>query len=212
MDRVEENMIYQERELGEFLEEVAKIQEERQRQILEHPDNEKNRIRWADFRRSIDSEWVPILEEYLSVLGRLWFGEEMRLSGSLYRKELVACPAYVVTHEVFGPMAVFWVAKNSWEERVVPYIEKTGKSELKTELIRRGYRCRVVMMESERYHLQGDDHKTLIEFDSDMQIDRENLLGIFAEVYSSGPKVIFYRWKNMNGETSTGNSQMGLSK
>lgn len=181
------------KESNEFYEALKQEKETRQRQLLENPEKEQNRLNWLRFKNTIETKWLPILEEYLTVLGRLWFGYEMRLKGPEFMKELVACPSFVVAYEVFGPMAVFWVAQNVLEKREAPYSD----NEFRTELFKRGYRCRVVMKDDGQYHFQDDDHNTLVQFDDVSQVNGEKLLAVFAEAHSKGPSVIYRQWKNV---------------
>lgn len=197
----------QQGEIERFFEEVGRIRQDRQQRLREHPNEENQRRRWADFRHVVERDWLPILEEYLTALGKLWFGEEMRLSGSIYQKKLVSCPAYIVAHEVFGPMLVFWVVENTWQERELPYIDKDGTPVLRTELFKRGYRCRAVIEDGEQCQFQGDDLKTLIELNLNAQIDQERLAEVFAEAYLKGPRVVFSQWKDWSAETKMSKSE-----
>lgn len=188
----------QKRDLDEFLRALEQHRESRQKLLEENPEKEQNRLKWIEFQKTIETAWVPVCEEFLTVLGRLWFGETMRLSGPMFRKKLVPVPAFVVTHQFFGPMAVFWVQEDEWKEREVPFTQTEEKTELKTEIFRLGYRCRMVLQENGEYHFQNDNHETLVQFGESMQVNREQLVDIFAEAYLEGPKVIHNRWKEVD--------------
>lgn len=187
-------MINQPEELNRFSETLQQEMETRQKQLVEHPEEEQNRHKWLEFKYTVEMKWVPVIDEYLTVLGKLWFGEELRLRGPELRKELVSCPAYLVTYRVYGPMAIFWVAENNWEEREVPYSD----TERRMELFKRGYRCRIVIQEGGQYHFQDDAHITLIEFDNGSQINRDVFLKVFSDAYLNGPQEIYKRWKNFD--------------
>lgn len=187
-------MVHQQKKLDVFFNALAQARETRQQELFENKEKEQTRLKWIAFQQMIEAEWVPIIREYLNVLGELWFGYEMRLKGPIFRKELVPIPSYIVTHEVFGPMAIFWVAEREWQERKVSVVE--GTTEFKTELIRHGFRCRIVMKDDGQYQFQDDGHNTLIQFEDQAKISWEELDNIFASAYSEDPTVIFYRWKN----------------
>ncbi|HPH98012.1 MAG TPA: hypothetical protein PK613_19175 [Anaerolineaceae bacterium] len=197
-------MIDHSKDLKEFYEAVEQEKSSKQKLLLDNPEKEQNRLRWLEFRHNIESVWLPVLEEYLNVIGKLWFGFEMRLKGSEFRKELVSSPAYYATHEVFGPMAIFWVTENDWEEREALYSE----TEMRLELFKRGYRCRIVIQDDGRYDFQDDASNTLVKFDTGHKIDREELLQIFADAFLDGPQEIYKRWKDFdigrNQEQTTG--------
>lgn len=186
-------MSQQQKKLDVFFKALTQAREARQRELLENEEKEQARLKWIAFQQVIEAEWVPIIGEYLNVLGELWFGHEMRLKGPMFRKELVPIPSYIVTHEVFGPMAIFWVAEKVWQEREVSV---EGTTEFKTELIRHGFRCRIVMKDDGQYQFQDDGHNILIQFEDQAKISWEELDNIFASAYSEGPTVIFYRWKD----------------
>ena len=86
-------MIDHSKDLKEFYEAVEQEKSSKQKLLLDNPEKEQNRLRWLEFRHNIESVWLPVLEEYLNVIGKLWFGFEMRLKGSEFRKELVSSPA-----------------------------------------------------------------------------------------------------------------------
>lgn len=179
----------------EFFKALAHEREENQRQLLQDPENERRRLRWIEFYHEIEAAWLPIMDEFLTVLGKLWFGNVMRLKGSLFRKELVSSPAYVVAHRIYGPMAIFWVAEDNWQEKDFAFREAEGKAELRTGHSRRGYRCRITLQGDGEYHFQDDANNTLIQFAAGHQLDRQELHSIFLNAYIAGPQVIFFQWK-----------------
>lgn len=189
-------MNQQKQDINKFFEALEEEKQTSQKQLAENPEKENNRLKWLEFKHRIEADWHPIMSEYLTVLGKLWFGYEKRLTGPEFRKKMVAFPSYAITLNVYGPMAVFAVQKNDWEEREAPYSETEGKTIYKLELFQRGYRCSVVMTDGGHYELQDDHHATLAQFNKDVPIDQEKLVEVFKTVYVDGPRVIFNKWKD----------------
>lgn len=187
-------MTSREKDLDKFFEALRQEKEAKLRDSLENPGREQTRLKWIEFQQAIQIAWLPVMEELMNVLGKLWFGYEMQLKGPEFRKELVPVPSYGVSHEIFGSMAVFVVAEHTWREREAPF-EMERKTEYKTEVFKRGYRCRVVMKDDQHYEFQSDDDKILFRFENVMQVDQEKLMNLFIDAFLKGPNVIFNRWK-----------------
>ena len=77
-------MIDRSKDLKEFYKALEQEKNTRQKLLLENPEKEQNRLKWLEFKHGIEAEWLPIIEEYLNVMGKSWFGFEMRLKGSEY--------------------------------------------------------------------------------------------------------------------------------
>ncbi len=174
---------HREDSLDKFFEALEQEREARKTDLLNNAEKEQNRLKWIKFQQIIERDWWPVINEYLRVLGKLWFGDEMRLKGSTFRKELIAIPAYIVAHKIYGPMAIFWVAQKTWEEREAPFTNREEIVKSKTELIKWGYRCRVTIKDDGQYHFQDDAHNAQIQFDVDEQVNQERFQDIFANVY-----------------------------
>jgi len=195
---------------SEFFAALEQIRATKQKELLEdsYRKKEQDRLNWIEFRRSIDTDWLPMLDEFLTALGRLWFGFEDTIRGaSSYRPELVTVPAYVVANRIFGPMAIHWVAKRTWLEREVPY----GPAWTKTELYTTGFRCRVIMQNNEQYRFETDDGATTIYFARNAPVDPNGLNEVFAEAYRVGPGVLFNQWRIPIGpeESNSNLDQLG---
>lgn len=179
-------------DLDKFFKVLEQEREDRYKERINFPENEVNRIKWIEFQKTIDIEFWPIMDEYLTVLGKLWFGETMRLKGPDFFKQLVSAPAYRVSHQVYGPMAIFWVEELDWKERQALFNE----GEYRLELYKRGFRCRILHEKDNKFSFRDDSDLLLLEFDTMIPTNREPFLQIFNQVYSSGPKEIYTRWKD----------------
>ena len=184
----------QQKELEKFFEALEQVREERHQELFDYPKKEQDRLRWIEFQRAIERAWLPIMQEYLEVLGKLWFGYEMRLKGTEFLKKPVPVPTYKVVHKLFGPLAIFEVVENAWRQRDAPFEMEGGKSEPRTQAFQRGFRCRVELHDNGQYEFQDDHNQTLFQSDNGTQVDQEKLRNFFAEVYLRGPEVIFSRW------------------
>lgn len=180
--------------LDRFFEALDQERELRRQDLLDHPKKERDRLRWIEFQRSIEIAWLPIMQEYLEVLGKLWFGYEMRLKGTEFLKKPVPVPTYKVVHKMFGPLAIFEVVEDAWKEREAPFEMEGGKSVLRTQAYQRGFRCRVEIHDDGHYEFQDDHNYALFQSENGMQVDQEKLINFFAEAYLKGPEVILSRW------------------
>lgn len=177
--------------INQYLAAIGQEKERAQKQLTDDPKQEQNRLRWIEFTKNIETSWTPVMDGYLKTLGHLWFGDEMRLKGPEFRKQLVPVPAYSVSHNIYGPMAIFQVGERSWREREMPFNETVSK----TEQYQLGYRVRVVLSEDGVYSFQSDNSDSLLVIEDGSQIDEDSFTSMFAEVYSNGPKVIHQHWK-----------------
>lgn len=189
-------MTPKEEQLKMFFEVLQQEQQARNRQLLDAPEIEEKRLERIEFRRVIETVWVPILHEHLRVLGKLWFGSETRLKGSEWRKELASFPSYTVSHQIFGLMAVFSVEAASWSEREMSFANHKG-ARSRTQEYKEGYRCQCVMAEDGQYQLLESSQRILAQFKDGTQVEQKLFADIFAEAYLRGPRIILFRWKNM---------------
>lgn len=202
------NVTVETSELDKFRKALAEEQQLRQRELLEIPEKEQVRLKIIEFRRAIARHLQPIVEEYLTVLGKLWFGYERRFSGPILQREAPTIPAFTVAHQFIVSEAVFWVAESNWREREVPIIATEDRTEFRPELFQQGYRCRAIMKHSSSFEFTSDGLDTHILINSYDTIDRETLYPVFEEAFVKGPFVLHSRWKNWDLPWSnTGDTQ-----
>lgn len=165
-----------------------------QKQLTDDPSSEQKRLRWINFRSVIETRWVPIVEMYLTVLGKLWFGSEERLGGTPIRNKLFLFPLYTVKTTFYGPMAIFEVGEKTRRMR-----EARGQApneETKTEEFTLGFRLKIVLLENDEYVLQNDEAHVLNKVGEIDSINESTIQQIIYEAYLQGPQAIYSRWKS----------------
>ena len=160
------------------------------------PSLEMNRLRYIEFRRSIEMWWIPIITEYFEVMGRLWFGFETRMGGAPFHAEPFDFPLYIVRTEIYGPMAISTVEEKTERERLKRVVESDEQSEARLECYKIGCRCRVLLEEKDQYHLQSENRDTLLVSTSQLQLQQAELDIKFNSLYLMGPFVTQSRWKD----------------
>ncbi len=160
------------------------------------PSLEVNRLRYIEFRRSIEMWWIPIITEYFEVMGRLWFGFETRMGGAPFHAKPFDFPLYTVRTEIYGPMAIFTVEEKTERERLKRVVESDEQSEARLECYKLGCRCRVLLEENGQYHLQSENRDTLLISTSHLRPQQAELDIKFNGLFLIGPFLTQSRWKD----------------